>query len=240
MAAFGIPERLEKHLGSQGLSVRSFFAGLNLTLKIFGMPLKDYFDRLVCNNRRVSDPLITAIFAKARRLDRLYQPLWAALQRLSAEESKRKKYLSVVPQGALPVEREWLRDVIELYDTFERVLQSFRDWRGSHMRLVRTVLVAVGDGNINEHLLTHTCDMSLDEIWNKLGEAERTLPVALDALLGEKSVGRADPTAGIRSLDRLLNSLEHLVEASMPPCETSESSGRIAPEESGLTPTENN
>lgn len=240
MAAFGMPERLDKHLGSQGLSIRSFFAGLNLTLKIFGMPLKDYFDRLICNNRRVSDPLITAIFAKARRLDKMYRPLWAALQRLSAEESKRKKYLSVVPPGILPKEREWLRDVVELYDTFERVLQSFRDWRGSHMRLVRTVLVAVGDGNINEHLLTHTCDKSLDEIWNSLSEAERTLPVALDALLGEQRVGRADPLASVRSLDRLLNSLEHLVEASMPPCETSESSGRIAPEESGLTPTENN
>lgn len=223
MASFGQPERVNSLVPGQGVSVNSFFAGLNLSLKIFGMPLKTYFDQKICNNRNVSIPLITAIIAKAKSLERRYKPLWACLQRLSVEESRRRKYLSVLPRDALPSDKEWLRDMIELYDTLETVLERFREWRKLNMPLVRTILAAAGDGNINEHLLVYTVELSLEEMWNRLTQAEQSLPVALDYLLGGKAVDQqADPLVGFRSLDRLLSNLEHLVETSMPPCDSSD------------------
>lgn len=233
MASFGQPERVNTHLGGQGVSVNSYFAGLNLSLKIFGMPLKTYFDLKISNNRNVSVPLITAIIAKAKSLERRYKPLWASLQSLSVEESRRRKYLSVLPRDALPSDKEWLRDMVELYDTLENVLTRFREWRKTNMPLVRTILVAAGDGNINEFLLTHTCSLSLEEIWNKLCESERSLPVSLDYLLGKKVENpEKDPLVDYRSLDRLITNLEHLVETSMPPCETTGPTEGVVPEAS--------
>lgn len=103
MAALGVPSKVSTLLASPCFSVRSYFAGLNLTLKIFSMPSSENFDKILVSSYPGDVALISAILIKNKMLNRKFNALrvvWREIR--DGRESQRwYKYLSALPPNPM-------------------------------------------------------------------------------------------------------------------------------------------
>lgn len=123
-----------------------------------------------------------------------------------------------------------------MFKTFDTVLEDFETWRNTYGRFIRMIDVCFADGDASKFLLEHTMELSIDEIWAKLCEAEETLPTSLDYLLGRQVPSkRTDPLAGYKSLDKILGHLEHLGGSSIPLSDSDPASERLSSDDHDWT-----
>jgi len=220
MAVFGVPERTKVHSAEiQGFSILSFFGGLNLSMKFFSMPFMQAWSGLIGDSVQVKEMLISALLLKAKQLMKQFQPLDERLQELTSMLQMQPVTGSITayPSDLFLPERQYLRHVILPYDTFERTLQRFLSWERKYLDLVGACL-GLEDPFMDSLRAEQFIGIPLDVAYQGLLEAESELLVSLDSLLGkEVPVHEVDPDASVRSLDRLLQNLEHLSEIAQMP-----------------------
>jgi len=220
MAVFGVPERTKVHSAEiQGFSIRSFFGGLNLSMKFFSMPFMQAWGGLMDDSVQIKEMLISALLLKAKQLMKQFLPLDARLQELTSmlQQQPVTGSITAYPSDLFLPERQYLRHIILPYETFERSLKKMLSWERKYLDLVGACLgleTPFTDSNRAEEYI----GIPLDVAYNGLLEAESELLVSLDSLLGkEVPVHEVDPDASVRSLDRLLQNFEHLSEVAQMP-----------------------
>lgn len=218
MAVLGFPQRFTSLVVSPGFSIFNYFGGLTVSMKLFSMPFLRFWNSYLAGDFIVKECVLSACLCKAKRLFALFLPLDRTLQDLNSIMNECQGMAPVHKSPLFKEERQYLRHVVLRYDTFEETLNKFLSWERTYLPMVQIVLQECANELSDLNRAEIAVGIPLQEVYAGLCQAEETLVLALDSLLGVEAPDLVtDPDASIRSLDRLLHSFEHFQEiATMP------------------------